>query len=75
MSDAVASAREILTRYAGAREAEGRRPLVANPSGVDDDLVQDVREVLTSVWACPYRRRAVANRARLAVQAVTGDAS
>jgi predicted site-specific integrase-resolvase len=48
--------------------------LVADPSEVDDDLVRDVTEILTSLCARLYGRRAAANRARRAVEAVTGAA-
>jgi predicted site-specific integrase-resolvase len=54
--------------------AQGRRLLVAGLSEVDDDLVRDVREVLTSLCARLYGRRAAANRAARAVEAVTGEA-
>jgi pimeloyl-ACP methyl ester carboxylesterase len=39
---------------------------------VDDDLVRDVTEFLTSLCARLYGRRATANRARRAAAAVTG---
>lgn len=58
-----------------ALSASGRRLLVADPSEVDDDLVRDVTEILTSLCARLYGRRAAANRARRAVAAVTGVAS
>jgi predicted site-specific integrase-resolvase len=54
--------------------ASGRRLLVVDPSGVDDDLVRDVTEILTSLCARLYGRRAAADRAARAVAAVTGDA-
>ncbi len=53
--------------------AQGRRLLVADPSEVDDDLVRDVTEILTSLCARLYGRRAAANRAVRAVEAITGD--
>ncbi|MEV8630783.1 IS607 family transposase [Streptosporangium sp. NPDC051023] len=56
-----------------ALSAQGRRLLVADPSEVDDDLVRDVTEILTSLCARLYGRRAAANRARRAVAAVTED--
>lgn len=56
-----------------ALSAQGRRLLVVDPSGVDDDLVRDVTEVLTSLCARLYGRRAAANRVRRAVAAATGD--
>ena len=54
--------------------AQGRRLLVVDPSEVDDDLVRDVTEILTSLCARLYGRRAAANRAARAVEAITGDA-
>ncbi len=54
--------------------AQGRRLLVVDPAEVDDDLVRDVTEILTSLCARLYGRRAAANRARRAVEAATGAA-
>jgi predicted site-specific integrase-resolvase len=54
--------------------ASGRELLVVDPSEVDDDLVRDVTEILTSLCARLYGRRAAGNRARRAVAAVTGAA-
>jgi predicted site-specific integrase-resolvase len=51
--------------------ASGRRLLVADPSEVDDDLVRDVTEILTSLCARLYGRRAAADRAQRAIEAVT----
>ncbi|MFG1750946.1 IS607 family transposase [Streptosporangium sandarakinum] len=56
-----------------ALSAQGRRLLVADPAGVDDDLVWDVTEILTSLCTRLYGRRAAANRARRAVAAATED--
>jgi putative resolvase len=53
--------------------AQGRRLLVADPAGVDDDLVRDVTEILTSLCARLYGRRAAANRASRAVAAATAE--
>ncbi|MFG1954405.1 IS607 family transposase [Micromonospora sp. NPDC048830] len=53
--------------------AQGRRLLVVDPAGVDDDLVRDVTEVLTSLCVRLYGRRAAANRARRAVEAAIED--
>ncbi|MFG3698364.1 IS607 family transposase [Micromonospora sp. NPDC047620] len=53
--------------------AQGRRLLVVDPAEVDDDLVRDVTEILTSLCARLYGRRAAANRARRAVEAATKD--
>lgn len=52
--------------------AQGRRLLVVDPAEVDDDLVRDVTEILTSLCARLYGRRAAVNRARRAVEAATG---
>ena len=61
--------------YAGAAlAASGRRLLVVDPAGVDDDLVRDVTEILTSLCARRYGRRAAADRAARAVAAAAaGD--
>ncbi|WP_426502644.1 IS607 family transposase [Dactylosporangium sp. McL0621] len=54
--------------------AQGRRLLVVDPAGVDDDLVRDVTEILTSLCARLYGRRAAADRARRAIDvAITED--
>lgn len=53
--------------------AQGRRLLVVDPAEVDDDLVCDVTEILTSLCARLYGRRAAAHRARRAVEAATED--
>lgn len=52
--------------------AQGRRLLVVDPAEVDEDLVGDVTEILTSHRARLYGRRAAASRARRAVEAATG---
>ena len=52
--------------------ASGRRLLVVDPAEVDDDLVRDVTEILTSLCARLHGRRAGANRAQRAVEAATG---
>ncbi|MEX5637263.1 IS607 family transposase [Parafrankia sp. FMc2] len=56
-----------------ALSAQGRRLLVVDPGEVDDDLVRDITEILTSMCARLYGRRAAANRAARAVAAATGD--
>jgi predicted site-specific integrase-resolvase len=53
-----------------ALSAQGRRLLVVDPADVDDDLVRDVTEILTSLCARLYGRRAAANRAAKAVAAL-----
>ena len=70
--------RDRLARFGGeyveaALIAQGRRLLVVDPGEVDDDLVGDVTQILTSLCARLYGRRAGANRARRAVQAATED--
>jgi predicted site-specific integrase-resolvase len=56
-----------------ALSASGRRLLVVDPAEVDDDLVRDVTEILTSLCARLYGRRAAANRAARAVAALNQD--
>jgi predicted site-specific integrase-resolvase len=58
-----------------ALQAQRRRLLVVDPSGVDDDLVRDVTEILTSLCARLHGRRGAANRAARAVAAITEGAS
>jgi predicted site-specific integrase-resolvase len=41
---------------------------------VDDDLVRDMTEVLTSMWARLYGKRAAATRARCVVDAAAAAA-
>jgi predicted site-specific integrase-resolvase len=53
-----------------ALSAQGRRLLVADPAEVDDDLVRDVTEILTSLCARLYGQRAARNRAERAVAAL-----
>lgn len=49
--------------------AQGRELVVVDPAEVDDDLVRDMTELLTSMCARLYGKRAAANRARAAVAA------
>jgi putative resolvase len=56
-----------------ALSAQGRRLLVVDPAEVDDDLVRDVTEILTSLCARLYGKRAAANRASRAVAAATAE--
>ncbi|WP_239339525.1 IS607 family transposase [Frankia sp. CiP3] len=53
--------------------AQGRRLLVVDPAEVDDDLVRDITEILTSMCARLYGRRAGADRARRAIAEATKD--
>ncbi len=55
-----------------ALSAPGRRLLVVDPAEVDDDPVQDVTEILTSLCARLYGRRAAKKRAARLTAAVTG---
>jgi predicted site-specific integrase-resolvase len=54
--------------------AQGRRLVVVDPAEVDDDLVSDATELLTSLCARLYGRRSAANRAKRAVQVACGGA-
>jgi predicted site-specific integrase-resolvase len=49
--------------------AQGRELLVVDSAEVDDDLVRDMTEVLSSMCARLYRKRAAAHHARRAVEA------
>ena len=51
--------------------ASGRRLLVVDPAEVDDDLVRDVTEILTSLCARLYGKRSAVDRAARAVEAAT----
>jgi putative resolvase len=55
--------------------AQGRCLLVVDPDQVDDDLVWDVTEILTSLCARLYGKRAAADRAARAVAAAAEDPS
>jgi len=55
-----------------ALSAPGRRLLGVDPAEVDDDLVRDVTEILTSLCARRYGRRAARHRAARLTAAVTG---
>jgi predicted site-specific integrase-resolvase len=68
--------RDRFARFGGeyveaALSAQGRRLLVVDPAEVDDDLVRDVTEILTSLCVRLYGRRSAANRAQRAVDAAT----
>ena len=58
-----------------ALDAAGRRLIVVDPAELDDDLVLDMTEVLTSFCARLYGRRSAANRARSAVAAAAAGES
>jgi predicted site-specific integrase-resolvase len=53
--------------------ASGRRLLVVDPAEVDDDLAGDVSEILTSLCARRYGRRAAASRVACVVAAFEQD--
>ena len=52
-----------------ALKAQGRRLIVVDDKELDDDLVRDMTEVLTSFCARLYGRRAAADKARAALKA------
>ena len=52
-----------------ALSASGRRLVVVDPAELDDDLVRDMTEVLTSFCARLYGRRSAANRVAAALAA------
>ena len=52
-----------------ALKAQGRRLIVVDDKELDDDLVRDMTEVLTSFCARLYGRRAAVNKARAALKA------
>jgi putative resolvase len=56
-----------------ALSAHGRRLVVLDPGEVDDDLVRDLTEVLTSFCARLYGRRSARNRAEKAVRCAERD--
>ncbi|MEV0486003.1 IS607 family transposase [Streptomyces sp. NPDC050508] len=53
--------------------ATGRRLVVLDDGEVDDDLVRDMVEVLTSFCARLYGRRSAKNRAQRALEAAAGE--
>lgn len=56
-----------------ALSATGRRLVVLDEGEVDDDLVQDIVDVLTSFCARLYGRRSAKNRAKKALEAAAAD--
>ncbi len=54
-------------------EAAGRRLVVLDDGEVEDDLVPDIVEVLTSFCARRYGRRSAKNRAEKALEAAAAD--
>ncbi|MGW9027702.1 IS607 family transposase [Streptomyces sp. NPDC055722] len=72
--------RDRLTRFGvehleAALSASGRRLVVLDPSETTDDLVRDITEVLTSLCARLYGRRAAKNRVERAVAVAMGEAA
>jgi putative resolvase len=66
--------RERLARFgfemvASAMEARGGRLVVIDPTEVEDDLVRDMTELLTSLCARLYGKRSAKRRAKKAVEA------
>jgi len=59
---------------AAALDAEHRRMVIVDDPEVDDDLVRDMTELMTSLCARLYGRRSAAHRAAKAIEAVTVDA-
>ena len=65
-----------LAEYVAASlEANGRRLVVVDDAQVDDDLVRDMTEVLTSFCARLYGRRAAAHRAAKALAAAQEESA
>lgn len=56
-----------------ALKAQGRRVVVVDDTELDDDLVRDVTEVLTSFCARLYGRRAAEHRAEKALEAMRDE--
>ncbi len=56
-----------------ALSAQGRRLVVIDEGEVDDDLVRDMTEVLTSFCARLYGRRSARNRAEKALRCAERD--
>ncbi|MGH9001973.1 MAG: IS607 family transposase, partial [Acidimicrobiia bacterium] len=56
-----------------ALSAQGRRVVVVDEGEVDDDLVRDMTEVLTSLCARLYGRRGARNRAEKALRCAEHD--
>jgi putative resolvase len=56
-----------------ALSAHGRRLLVLDPAEVEDDLVRDMTQILTSFCARLYGRRSARNRAEKALRCAARD--
>jgi predicted site-specific integrase-resolvase len=53
--------------------AQDRRLVVVDPAEVNDDLVRDATELLTSLCARLYGRHSAANRAKRAIEVACGE--
>ena len=78
VSTIVVEHRDRFARFAvdyieAALSAQGRTLLVVDDAEVDDDLVRDMTEILTSFCARLYGKRAAANRARRMMKAGIGS--
>jgi len=78
VSTVVVEHRDRLARFGvehleAALAAQGRRVLVVDPGEVEDDLVRDMTEVLTSFCARLYGRRGARNRALKALGCAKRD--
>ena len=74
IGDVVVEHRDRLTRFGAeyiqaALEASGRHLIVMEPGEVEDDLVRDVTEMLTSSCARLYAKRSARARAKRALEA------
>jgi putative resolvase len=72
--------RERLTRFGfeylqAALKTQGRKLIVLDDKEIDNDLVRDVTEVLTSFCARLYGKRAAANRAARALKCAASESS
>ncbi len=53
--------------------AQGRELVVVDSAEVDDDLVRDMTEILTSMCARLYGKRAAENQTKRALAAAAGE--
>lgn len=70
--------RERLVRFGfdyleAALAASGRSIVVVEPEEINDDIVRDMTEVLTSMCARLYGKRSAKNKTRLALKAIGAD--
>ena len=76
--DIVVEHRDRLTRFAfeaieSALSAQGRKITIVEDVELEDDLVRDMTEVLTSFCARMYGRRGAKNRARAALESAAAE--